>query len=87
MSSRAAVVGAGIVGLSVGWFLQEQGFDVTVFDAIPTDKLVTATVAAFRAASVGVTVVPRSGRASAAASSTADARAMRALPVNMLMAA
>ena len=33
MSSRAAVVGAGIVGLSVAWFLQEQGFEVTVFDA------------------------------------------------------
>jgi D-amino-acid dehydrogenase len=30
---RAAVVGAGIVGLSVGWFLQQEGYEVTVFDA------------------------------------------------------
>src|SRR5215470_10797813 len=29
---RAAIVGAGIVGLSVAWFLQQAGFDVTVYD-------------------------------------------------------
>ncbi|QIK74351.1 NAD(P)/FAD-dependent oxidoreductase [Nocardioides piscis] len=32
MSQRVAVVGAGIVGLSTAWFLQEHGFDVTVHD-------------------------------------------------------
>ena len=29
---RAAIVGAGIVGLCVAWFLQDEGFAVTVFD-------------------------------------------------------
>ncbi len=29
---RAAVVGSGIIGLSAAWFLQEEGFAVTVFD-------------------------------------------------------
>jgi D-amino-acid dehydrogenase len=31
-AGRAAVVGAGIVGLSVAWFLQREGFEVTVYD-------------------------------------------------------
>jgi D-amino-acid dehydrogenase len=29
---RAAIVGAGVVGLCVAWFLQDEGFDVTVYD-------------------------------------------------------
>jgi D-amino-acid dehydrogenase len=29
---RAAIVGAGIVGLSTAWFLQDEGFAVTVYD-------------------------------------------------------
>ncbi len=33
MSDRVAVVGAGVVGLSVAWFLQEEGLDVTVYDS------------------------------------------------------
>jgi len=33
-ADRAAVVGAGIVGLSVAWFLQQEGFDVTVYDQL-----------------------------------------------------
>jgi D-amino-acid dehydrogenase len=31
-AGRAAVVGAGVVGLCVAWFLQDEGFSVTVFD-------------------------------------------------------
>jgi D-amino-acid dehydrogenase len=29
---RAVIVGAGVVGLSVAWFLQERGYEVTVLD-------------------------------------------------------
>ena len=32
MSQRVAVVGAGMVGLSTAWFLQEHGFHVTVLE-------------------------------------------------------
>jgi D-amino-acid dehydrogenase len=32
MSQRVAVVGAGMVGLSTAWFLQQHGFGVTVYD-------------------------------------------------------
>ena len=31
-SGRAAIVGAGIIGLAVAWFLQDEGFAVTVYD-------------------------------------------------------
>ena len=30
---RAAIVGPGVVGLRVAWFLQEEGFQVTVYNA------------------------------------------------------
>ncbi len=30
--ARAAIVGAGVVGLCVAWFLQDEGFAVTVYD-------------------------------------------------------
>ncbi|RYP84448.1 FAD-binding oxidoreductase [Nocardioides guangzhouensis] len=32
MSQRVAVIGAGMVGLSTAWFLQREGFSVTVYD-------------------------------------------------------
>ena len=32
MPQRIAVVGAGMVGLSTAWFLQEHGFHVTVYE-------------------------------------------------------
>ncbi|WP_193614101.1 NAD(P)/FAD-dependent oxidoreductase [Nocardioides lijunqiniae] len=32
MSQRVVVIGAGVVGLSTAWFLQEHGFQVTVYD-------------------------------------------------------
>ncbi|MBC2934275.1 FAD-binding oxidoreductase [Nocardioides sp. zg-1228] len=32
MTKRVAIVGAGMVGLSTGWFLQEHGFHVTVHE-------------------------------------------------------
>ena len=32
MAARVAVVGAGIVGLSTAWFLQEHDVQVTVYD-------------------------------------------------------
>ena len=30
---RAAVVGAGIVGVTTAWYLREHGFDVTVYES------------------------------------------------------
>ncbi|HLQ38230.1 MAG TPA: FAD-dependent oxidoreductase [Planctomycetota bacterium] len=35
MNDRVAVVGGGITGLSVAWFLAEQGAQVTLFDGAP----------------------------------------------------
>jgi D-amino-acid dehydrogenase len=32
MSQRVAVIGAGMVGLSTAWFLQQHGLSVTVYD-------------------------------------------------------
>ena len=32
---ECVVVGAGVVGLSTAWFLQEHGTEVTVYDPVP----------------------------------------------------
>ncbi|HKT01766.1 MAG TPA: FAD-dependent oxidoreductase, partial [Rugosimonospora sp.] len=35
MSTRVAVVGAGVIGLSVAWRLAGRGYPVTVYDPAP----------------------------------------------------
>jgi glycine oxidase len=30
---KVAIIGAGVIGLSIGWILAEEGFDITIFDA------------------------------------------------------
>ena len=62
---RVAVVGAGMVGLSTAWFLQERGVEVTVLDR---EGVAAGSSKQRRMADAGIATPCRSPRSSSTAS-------------------